>query len=88
MMADGFINTLSILNPKHFVGMREIEDKKELLASIKREDNFRDAFHQCGADMSKLFGFGIAASGYVQRCKLKSSQYVRISYPNIWHDWL
>ena len=87
-MADGFTKDLSIIKHEHFVGMTEMEDKKELLASIKREDDFRDAFHQRGADISKFFGFGIAASGYVQWCKLKSSQYVRISYPKIWHDLL
>lgn len=42
--------------------MTGIEDKKELLASIKREDDLRDAFQQREADISESFGFEIAAS--------------------------
>ena len=33
-----------------------------MFPSIKREDDLRDAFQQCEADISKSFGFGIAAS--------------------------
>ena len=61
IVADSLIKALSIKKHEHFVGMTRIEDKKELLASIKREENLRDAFHQRGADISKLLGFGNAA---------------------------
>ena len=61
MMADGLTKALSVIKHEHFVGMTGIENKKELLASIKRKDNLRDAFQQCEADISKSFGFGIAA---------------------------
>lgn len=44
MIADSLIKGLPIINHKHFVGMTNIENKNELLASIKREDNFRDVF--------------------------------------------
>ena len=62
MIADGFTKALSVIKYKQFVGMIGIEDKNELLASIKQEDDLRDGFQQCGADISKSFGFGIAAS--------------------------
>ena len=39
MMADGLTKALSVIKHEHFVGMTGIEDKKELLAFIKREDN-------------------------------------------------
>ena len=42
MMADGFTKALSVTKYQHFVGMIGIEDKKELLASIKREDDLRN----------------------------------------------
>ena len=53
---------MSVIEHGHFVGMTKVEDKKELLASIKREDDRRDAFQRRGADISETFGFGIAAS--------------------------
>ena len=62
MVADGVTKALSVIKHEHFVGMTGIEDKKELLASIKREDDRRDAFQRRGADISETFGFGIAAS--------------------------
>ena len=43
-MADGFIKALLVIKPEHFLGMTGIENKKELLASIKQEDDLRDAF--------------------------------------------
>ena len=43
-MANGFTKALSIIKYEHFVGMIGIEDKKELLASIKQEDDLRDTF--------------------------------------------
>lgn len=44
MVADGFTKALSVIKHKHFLGMIGIEDKKKLLAFIKQEDDFRDAF--------------------------------------------
>ena len=60
MVADGLTKALSVIKHEHFVGMTGIEDKRELLASIKREDDLRDAFQQRRANISKSFGFEIA----------------------------
>lgn len=38
--------------------MTEIEDISKPLASIKREDDFKDAFQWLRTDISKLFAFG------------------------------
>ena len=65
MMANDFTKTLSVIKHVHFVRIVGIKDNKELLASIKREDDLRDAFQQHGADISKSFGFKIIASWYV-----------------------
>ena len=62
IIVDSFTKALSVIKYEHFVAMIGIEDKKELLASIKRDDDLRDAFQQCEADISESFGFGIAAS--------------------------
>ena len=47
---------------EQFVTMTGIEDKKELLASIKQKNDLRDTFQQRKANISKLFGFRIASS--------------------------
>lgn len=47
------------------MGIIKIEDKKELLVLIKRENNLRDAFQQQRTNISELFGFGITVSWYV-----------------------
>ena len=44
MVANGLIKALSVIKHEYFMGMTEIDDKKELLASIKREDDLRDAY--------------------------------------------
>ena len=62
MIADGLTKALLINKHEHFVGMTGIEEKRELWASIKQEDDFRDAFQQQRANISKSFGLGIAAS--------------------------
>ena len=62
MVANGLTKALSVIKHKHFVAMTRIADKRELLTSIKRENDLRDIFHQRRANISKLFGFGIAAS--------------------------
>lgn len=46
MVADGLIKTLLIIKQEHFIGMTRIKDKKELLASIKQEDDFKNVFQQ------------------------------------------
>ena len=43
IMADGFTKGLSVIKYEHFVRIIGIKDKKELLASIKQEDDLRDA---------------------------------------------
>lgn len=44
IIVNSLIKTLSVIKHKYFIGMIEIKDKRKLLASIKQEDNFRDAF--------------------------------------------
>ena len=44
MVANGFTKALSVIKHEHFMEMIEIEDKRELLASIKRQDDLRDTF--------------------------------------------
>lgn len=44
MVADSLIKTLSVIQHEHFMEMIRIEDKRELLAFIKREDDLRYAF--------------------------------------------
>lgn len=50
-----FLKALSVIKHKYFMEIIEIKDKKELLAFIKREDNFRDAFQLHRANISELF---------------------------------
>lgn len=64
-IVNNLIKAWSIINHKHFVEMTKIENRKKLLASIKPKDDPRKIFQQSGADISKLFGFGITASKYV-----------------------
>lgn len=56
-MANGLTKALSVVKYKDFVRMTRIEDQRDGLAFIKKEDNLRDAFQQHGADYSKAFGF-------------------------------
>ena len=44
MVTNGLTKALSVIKHKHFMGMTEIEDKRELLTFIKRKDDLRDAF--------------------------------------------
>ena len=44
MVANGLTKALSVIEHKHFVGITRIEDKRELLAFIKRKDDLKDAF--------------------------------------------
>ncbi len=62
MVADGLTKGLSVVQHKGFVRMTGVEDKKELLASIKREEDLGDAFQRCIADLSEAFGFATDAS--------------------------
>lgn len=57
MVTDGLTKALSFIKHKNFVEMTKIEDQKERLASIKREDDLKDVFQQRGANHSKAFGF-------------------------------
>lgn len=44
MMADSLTKALLIIKYKHFMEMTKIENKKKLLAFIKRKNNLRDFF--------------------------------------------
>lgn len=44
MIDNSLIKTLLIIKHKHFMSMRKIENKKEILVSIKREDNLKNTF--------------------------------------------
>lgn len=44
MMANGFTKDLSVIKHEHFVRMIRIEDESKVLASIKLEDDLKDAF--------------------------------------------
>lgn len=44
MVVDELTKALLIIKYKDFVKVTRIEDQREFLASIKREDNLRDAF--------------------------------------------
>ena len=62
MVADGLTKDLSVVKHKGFVRMTGVEDQKELLASIKREEDLGDAFQRCRADLSEAFEVGTDAS--------------------------
>lgn len=64
-MANSLTKALSIIKYEYFVKIIGIENKRELWASIKWKDDFRDAFQQWGTNISKLFGFGIITSLYI-----------------------
>lgn len=61
MIANSFTKFLSVIKHKHFIEIIKIENKKKLLASIKWEDDLKNAFQQQKANIYKLFGFKIAA---------------------------
>lgn len=44
IMANSLIKALIVIKYKYFIRMTEIKDKKELLASIKQENNLKDVF--------------------------------------------
>lgn len=44
MVTDGLTKALSFIKHKNFVEMTKIEDQRERLASIKREDDLKDVF--------------------------------------------
>ena len=56
IMTDSFTKALSVINYEHFVAMIGIEDKKELLASIKRDDDLRDAFNNVKLILANRLG--------------------------------
>lgn len=62
MLANGLTKALSAIKHEHFMGMTKIEDERELLTSIKGEDDLKNAFQQQKVNISELFGFEIAAS--------------------------
>ena len=64
MAADGLTTALSIADHESFVGMTSIEDQKDLLASIKKEEDLKDALqkHRTGTEYSAAFGFGADAT--------------------------
>lgn len=58
MVTDRLRKAWSIIKHKGFVEIIRTEDQKELLAFIQTEDNFKEAFQQRGANLSKVFEFG------------------------------
>lgn len=44
IIANSFTKTCSVIKYKYFMEMIGIEDKKKLLTSIIKENNFRDIF--------------------------------------------
>lgn len=44
MVADSLTKAFLVIKREHFMEMTGIKDEKELLPSIKREDNLRDVF--------------------------------------------
>lgn len=50
--------------------MTGIEDKKEVLAFIKRGDDFRDSFQQSQHYFSRTFEFAIDTCYYIQEYEL------------------
>lgn len=59
MAADGLTKAFTAANHEAFVGMSGVEDQKDLLASIKREDDLKDALqqHRTGTDYSTAFEY-------------------------------
>ena len=64
MLADGLTKALSTAKHEPFVVMISIEDQKDRLAFIKKEENLRDALQRRQADskFSEAFGYGAHAS--------------------------
>ena len=64
MVADGLTKALSSANYKTFIGMTGIEDQRDLLASIEREENRQDVLQQLRTDpeYSEVYGFGADAT--------------------------
>lgn len=64
MAADGLTKALSAANHDAFVGMTGIENQEGLLASIRKEDEPKDALHaqRPGAKHSVAFGYSVGAS--------------------------
>lgn len=60
MAADGLTKPLTTANFEVFVGMTGIEDKKDLLALIKKEEELRETLVQqkSGPEYSAAFGYG------------------------------
>lgn len=54
-MNKNLTKALLCIKYKYFIKMTEIEDKKELLAFIKQENNFNNILQQRRADITKLF---------------------------------
>lgn len=44
MVANSFIKVLLVIKYKNFLGIIRIEDKKELLASIKQKNDLKNTF--------------------------------------------
>ncbi len=68
MVADSLTKALSSAQ-KHdsFVKMIGIQDQRDLLASIKREQNVLQRL-QTDHDWSEVYGFGVNATWYIQGC--------------------
>lgn len=64
MAADGLTKPLSAPNHETFIEMMGIEDQVDLLTSIKKEEELKDALlkHKIGSENSVIYGYGIASS--------------------------
>lgn len=67
IVVDGLTKLLSSTKHKIFIGMTGIEDQRDLLASIKKEENSQDVLQQLKTDhkYNKVYGFGADAIWYV-----------------------
>lgn len=63
MIADALTKALSASKHEDFVKMTGIEDQRERLASLKKENDLREALQQrrVGIKHSEAFGFGSAS---------------------------
>lgn len=45
-MANSLIKAMPVIKYENYLGMTEIKNKREVLASIKQEDDIRDIFEK------------------------------------------
>ena len=82
IVANKLTKALTTVKYNVFVEITGIENQKDLLASIKKEEDLWDAFQQPQTDFeySEVYRFGADATWDIQKCLLKSSHWAQISY--------